>query len=163
MEYRDLYDKNRQLTGLKITKHDPVPEGMYYTTVMVFIENSNGDILLQQRPLYKGGNWATTGGHPKSGESSLEGMVTEIQEELGVTVNKEELVLFKTIMTEDDFLDLYYLNKDISLEEMTKQDEEVEDINWFSKAQIQEMIKDGRFFKYHINEYNFFLDFLNNK
>ena len=49
MEYRDLYDENRNLTGERIEKCEPVPLGRYYVTVMVFIENSNGEMLLQKR------------------------------------------------------------------------------------------------------------------
>lgn len=29
VEYRDLYDKNRKLTGKKIKKGDPIPKGKY--------------------------------------------------------------------------------------------------------------------------------------
>ena len=37
MEYRDLYDKDRKLTGKVIKKDDLVPSGYYYITVMVFM------------------------------------------------------------------------------------------------------------------------------
>ena len=160
MEYRDLYDGNKKPTGEKIKKGDPIPPNKFYITVMVFCENSKGQVLLQKRPLWKGGHWATTGGHPKSGESSLQGMVTEIREEIGLEVAEEELKLFKTEKTEDDFVDLYYLKKDIDISQLTKQIVEVEEIKWFSKQEIDDMIKNGAFFKYHINEYNEFLKFL---
>lgn len=65
--------------------------------------------------------WSTTGSHPKSGESSLEGILTEIKEELGLSVSEKELQLFKTIKTEDDFVDIYYLKIDISLDEISIQ------------------------------------------
>ena len=111
MELRDLYNSKRILTGEVIEKGQDVPSGRYYITVVVFIENGNGEFLLQKRVLRKDGRWATTGGHPVSGESSLEGIVTEIKEELGQSVNQNELTLFKTIMTDDDFVDLYYMKK----------------------------------------------------
>lgn len=163
IEFRDLYDKNKNLTGKKIEKGQDVPFGKYYLTVMVFIENDKGEILLQRRSLLKGGEWATTGGHPKSGESSLDGMITEISEELGISVEKSELKLFKTNVSEDDFLDLYYLKKNINLDEITIQEEEVSEVNWFTKKQIQNMIENGDFFKYHIDEYKYFLEYKNCK
>ena len=43
MEYRDLYDENKNLTGEKIKKGDSVPNGRYYITVVVWIENSKGE------------------------------------------------------------------------------------------------------------------------
>ena len=88
MELRDLYNSKRILTGEVIQKGKKVPKGKYYITVVVFIENSKGEFLLQKRVPEKDGKWATTGGHPKSGESSLEGIVTEIKEELGLTVKQ---------------------------------------------------------------------------
>ncbi len=91
-----------------IKKGENVPLGKYYITVVVFIENDQGQFLLQKRVQNKDGKWATTGGHPKSGQSSLEGIVAEIEEELGINVKQNELTLFKTIQTEDDFVDLYY-------------------------------------------------------
>ena len=163
MEYRDLYDENKDLTGLTIKKDYPVPNGYYYITVMVFIENSQNEVLLQERSKEKGGAWATTGGHPKAGESSLEGMKTEIKEELGVDVDLNELVIFKTIKTEDDFVDLYYLRKDINLIDIKIQAEEVQNVNWFTKTQIEDMIKSGKFFKWHVDAYRDFLEYRMNQ
>lgn len=163
MEYRDLYDENRVLTGEKIEKNQPVPKDRFYVTVMVFIENSKGEILLQRRSERKGGKWATTGGHPKSGETSIQGMCTEIEEELGVKVKQKELLLFKTIKTEDDFLDLYYLKKDIGLKDIKMQEEEVQDVKWFTKHEVERLILSEDFFKAHIEAYRFFFNFLENE
>lgn len=161
MEYRDLYDKCRKKTGEVIAKNDPIPDGRYYITVMVFVQNSMGQVLLQQRSKDKGGAWATTGGHPKSGETSLMGMQSEILEELGIKIAPSKLILFKTIQTEDDFLDLYYLQQDINLNDIKIQEEEVQNVNWFTKSQIESMITSGEFFKWHIEPYREFLKYLN--
>lgn len=156
MEIRDLYDENKVLTGETIVKGEEVPKGRYYITVVVFIENSKGELLLQVNKKFN--MWSTTGGHPKSGESSLDGIVIEIKEELGVDVTPEELSLIKTYKTEDDFVDMYYLKKDISLEEMITQEEEVGNINWFTKEQIDRLIKNNKFLPPHIEFYNDFLE-----
>lgn len=128
MEKRDLYDENKQKTGEVIEKGQEVPKGRYYITVVVWMQNSNGDFLIQRTVPEKYHMWSTTGGHPKSGESSLEGIVTEIKEELGLSVSEKDLQLFKTIKTEDDFVDIYYLKIDVSLDNITIQ-EEVEMLN----------------------------------
>jgi len=163
MEYRDLYDEDRNLTGEKIAKDAPVPKGRYYITVMVFIQNSKGQFLLQQRSPQKGGQWATTGGHPKAGENSIEGLRTEIQEEIGLSVNINEPQLYKTIKTEDDFVDLYYLKKDVDIKALKMQKEEVQNIEWFSKSEIEKMIINQTFFKWHIDAYRDCLEYLKNK
>ncbi len=161
MELRDLYTEKRILTGDVIEKGKEVPKGKYYITVVVFIENSKGQFLMQKRVPEKNGKWATTGGHPKSGESSLEGIVTEIEEELGVSVKQNELTLFKSIKTEDDFVDLYYMKKDIDINDINVQKEEVEDAKWLSREEINNLINENKFSKSHEEFYNYCLDFIN--
>ena len=162
MELRDLYNSKKILTGEIIKKDDEVPLGRYYITVVVFIENDQGQFLIQKRVKKKDGKWATTGGHPKAGESSIEGIVTEIEEELGVVVKQNELTLFKTIQTEDDFVDLYYLKKNIYIENIKIQDEEVEKVMWASREEINKLIVTKVFSSSHEEFYNYCLEFLDN-
>ena len=81
MEQRDLYDINRRLTGQTIFKGDSIPENNYIIVVLVFIQNSEGKFLIQKRSKIKNGKYATTGGHPKSGENSIQGIISEVKEE----------------------------------------------------------------------------------
>ena len=82
MEKRDLYDANRNLTGETIFKGEKIPDGRYIVVVLVFIQNSDVKFLIQKRSKIKNGKFATTGGHPKSGESSIQGIITEVQAEV---------------------------------------------------------------------------------
>ena len=160
MEKRDLYDENKQKTGEVIEKGQKVPKGRYYITVVVWMQNSKGEFLIQRTVPEKYHMWSTTGGHPKAGESSLEGIVTEIKEELGLSVSAKELKLFKTIKTEDDFVDIYYLKIDVDLNEITIQEEEVEDVKWASIEEINSLIGEGLFLPPHIDFYKFCLEYL---
>jgi 8-oxo-dGTP pyrophosphatase MutT (NUDIX family) len=81
----------------------------------------------------------------------LQGIITEIKEELGVDVKANMLTLFKTIKTEDDFVDLYYLKADIN--DVKVQEEEVERVKWFSQSEIDNLIKDKLFLPEHIKFY----------
>ena len=92
MEYRDLYNENRIPLFKTIKKGEKPEEGMYYVSVAVALENTDGTFLLQKRSLKKGGLWGTVSGHPKSGETSLEGILTEIKEEMGLEVPILELI-----------------------------------------------------------------------
>ena len=158
MELRDLYDENKELTGETIYKGQDVPKGRYYITVIVFIQNSKNEFLIQKRVKKKDGKWATTGGHPVSGETSKQGIVTEIKEELGVNVLEKNIKLFKTIKTEDDFVDIYYLKEDIDIKKIKIQKEEVEDVKWASIDEIERMINEKKFSESHTM---FFKDCLN--
>lgn len=160
MEQRDLYDDCKQKTGEVIEKGQKVPNGRYYITVVVWMQNTKGEFLIQMTVPEKYHMWSTTGGHPKAGESSLEGIVAEIKEELGLLVSAKELQLFKTIKTEDDFVDLYYLKIDVSLDEITIQEEEVEDVKWASIEEINTLIDEGLFLPPHIDFYKLCLEYL---
>lgn len=161
MELRDLYDENKKLTGEKIYKGQDVPKGRYYITVVVFIQNSKNEFLLQKRVKKKDGKWATTGGHPVSGETSKQGIITEIKEELGIDIPEENIQLFKTIKTEDDFVDIYYLKEDIDINKIKIQKEEVSDVKWATINDIEKMIKEGEFSESHREFFEDCIKYLN--
>lgn len=156
MEYRDLYDENKNLTGEKISINDEIPKGKYINTVVIFIENNRGELLLQINKKYN--LWSTTGGHPKSGESSLDGIITEVKEELDIDISSDKLILFKTIKTEDDFVDLYYLKKNIDLMDIVR-NEEVGEVGWFNDEEILEMISKKKLIPSHISFYKELLNY----
>ena len=163
MEYRDIYDKNKQLTGKTFEKSEGVPEGYFYLMVVCFMQNNKGQFLMQKRVPEKDGKWATTGGHPKAGENSLTGMITEIKEELGISVNPNELQLFKEAKGKNSFCDLYYLKKDIDIKDITVQEDEVETVSWLTLDEINNLLKNGQFNKGHYMMLQDCLKFLNNK
>ena len=115
MEMRDLYDEERNCTGETILKGEKIPEGRYILVVLVFIQNSEGKFLIQKRSEIKNGKYATTGGHPKSGESSIEGIITEVKEEIGLDINPNNLQLYFSGKSEKErvFLDDYYIKMDV--------------------------------------------------
>lgn len=160
MEKRDLYDENKKLTGETIYKGQDVPKGRYYITVVIFIQNNKNEFLLQKRVKKKDGKWATTGGHPLSGETSKQGIVTEIKEELGVNVIEKNIILFKTLKTEDDFVDLYYLKENIDIDKIKIQEEEVKEVKWATIDEIQNMIKNNIFSESHTRFFELCIEYL---
>lgn len=151
MEKRDLYDRNRKLTGETICKGEPIPPNRYILVVLVFIQNSKGEFLIQKRSIEKDGKYGSTGGHPKSGENSIQGMCTEIKEEIGLSVNEDDLELLYTGRDDLDpvFFDIYYLKKDVEIENLVLQTEEVDFVEWLSISQIKQLIADGLFLENH--------------
>ena len=93
MEKRDLYDKNRQKTNEIIDAKEAIPENRYILVVLTLIQNAEGKILVQKRSEQKGGKYGLTAGHAKMGETSRQGMITEIREELGINIKPESLKL----------------------------------------------------------------------
>ena len=155
MEKRDLYNIDKENTKFTILKEQNVPKNYYTLVVTVLIQNSKDEILIQKRSKQKGGEYGLTSGHPKSGEDSLTGIITEIKEELGIEALPQELQLLYS--TRDDnnrcFYDLYYLKKDYKTEKMLLQREEVEQVYWFSKEKVKELCDNGEFKESHIEAY----------
>lgn len=63
VEYRDLYDVNKCVTGKTFIKGEQVPKGYFYLIVIIVIKNGLDKYLIQKRVERKGGKWALTGGH----------------------------------------------------------------------------------------------------
>jgi 8-oxo-dGTP pyrophosphatase MutT (NUDIX family) len=165
MEKRDLYDENRVLTGETIYKGEEVPEGKYIIVVLVYIQNSEGKFLIQKRSERKNGLFATTGGHPKSGEDSIQGILTEVKEEIGVDLKPEELELYYSGRSESErvFWDDYYIKIDVpDISKLELQEEEVESLHWFTADEIHKLMEEGKFFKNHYEEFEILLDWLQN-
>ena len=166
MEKRDLYDDKRNLTGETILKGEPIPENRYILVVLVFIQNYEGKFLIQKRSEIKNGKYATTGGHAKTGESSLDAILTEVKEEIGIDLNPDNLELYFSGKSEEDrvFWDDYYIKMDIpDIKELKLQEEEVSSVEWLSENEIRELMAQGKFFLSHFEEFEILLDWLKNK
>ena len=158
MEKRDLYNIDRKPTGKTILKKDKIPEGYYILVVVIIIQNSEGMFLIQKRSQEKGGKWALTGGHPKAGETSIEGIKTEVKEELGIDI--KEPILFKKAAGKNILCDLYYIKQDININDVIMQKEEVEDVKYATEKQIHDLFKKEQFKKNHYMMFKDFLEYL---
>ena len=164
MEKRDLYDINRNLTGETIYKGDSIPDGKFILVVLSFIQNSKDEFLIQKRSVQKGGKYASTGGHAKTGETSIQAMMTEINEELSLNANEDELHLVYSGREDEDkiFFDLYYMKKDFSTNSLILQKEEVESVKWMTVNEIKQLISTNEFFDSNVDEFYKILGYLNN-
>ena len=110
-ELRDLYDKFGNKTDKTYYKGETIPEGFYPMVVMVYIRNSKGEFLMQKRSKKKGDCWGVTGGHPKSGETPLEGIVTEVKEELGLDFSNENFIEYESGCDGIDCYKMYNMSR----------------------------------------------------
>ena len=139
-ELRDLYDKDSNKTYKTYKKGDLIPEGYYPMVVMLVIRNSKGEFLMQKRAQNKGGDWGVTGGHPKSGETPIEGIITEVKEELGLDFSNENLILYDAGCDGKECYKMYYVNKDIEFNDIIIQKEELSEVRWFSMDELKHMV-----------------------
>ena len=155
MEKRDLYDEKRHLTGETIYKGEEIPNGRYIIVVLV---------LIQKRSEIKNGKYATTGGHCKTGENSIQGILTEIKEEIGLDVKAEDLKLYYSGKAGFAFWDDYYIKMDVpNIEKLKLQKEEVESVCWLTEEEIKQLMNEDKFFKNHYEEFEILLEWLKNR
>ena len=91
MEYRELYDENRNPLGIAIAKGETVPANAYMLTVGIWIVNDQKQILLTRRSLekrYAPGMWENPAGHVQKGETCEDAIIRELREETGATAEK---------------------------------------------------------------------------
>lgn len=166
MEKRDLYDINRNLTGKTIFKENSIPDGKYIIVVLIFIQNNDGKFLIQKRSKLKNGKYATTGGHPKSGENSIQGIITEVEEELSLELAPQDIKLYYSGRSDEEkvFWDDYYIKMDIpNIENLVLQKSEVESVCWLSTNEIKTLMKEQKFYANNYEEFERLLEWLDKK
>lgn len=152
MELLDIYDAQHNKTGRVIERDGEVLEGERLLLVHVCVINSKGEMLIQKRSENKdryAGCWdVSAGGFVSSGESSREAVLREAREELGLEFEDSQL---KFLLTEpfsyvlDDF---YLAFSDVDAGSLSFQKEEVSKLKWAGRAEVFEMLSDGRFVDY---------------
>lgn len=157
-EKRDLYNKDSIKTDKTYYKGDIIPDGYYPMVVMIAIQNSEGKFLMQKRVESKGGDWGVTGGHPKSGESPYEGIITEVKEELGIDISNNEVIEFANGCDGKDCYKMYYTKLDLDINEFNIQEEELTEVKWFSIEELQNMVNEKEL---NQNQIDFFVKSMN--
>lgn len=143
----DIYNENREKSGYtKVRYRDTLEVGEYIIGVQAIIINSRKEILISKRSENKKAYpsmWECNGGAITAGETSIQGIIREIKEELGITFKEDEAILIKTIKKENQFKDLYLFIKDISLENINFQDNEAIDVKWVNIDEFVRMYENN--------------------
>lgn len=161
MEKLDLYDSSRVNTNEYIVRGEKIPKDRYITLVVIFIENSKHEFLLQKQSKEKGNLWTTTGGHVQSGEDSLTAIKREVKEELGLDLNNKPIDLFMSFKVENLFFDMYYLKEDFDIKKLRLQKEEVSEATYLNYDSINSLIENNMFHFRHAKMYQDVLNYLN--
>lgn len=143
-EYWDLYDVNRNPLGKTIKRGDAFAEGEYYVCCEVWMQNSEGKLLMTQRHPDKkaGGLWEFTGGGVLAGETTKQAALRELDEELGVSAEEAELSLLDVYQHKNYFMDIFVVKRDMDPKTLVLQPEEVVDAKWVSHEELLQMIEE---------------------
>ena len=172
MEKWDLYTRYRELTGEDYVRQNvcKIPKDRFHLVVHVWIKNQKGEYLMSQRsanrPTYPL-MWECTGGSVLKGESSLEGAIREVKEELGIDLHPQDgKILFQMIRDEingvifRDIADVWMFNYDGLVDSSMATTDEVNDYRWMKKEEVLKLKEDGLFVP---TLYYFFTDFETDK
>lgn len=157
MELLDVYDSNGNTTGRTIIRGDKTAilnENEHIALSVIFIENNNGEFLIQKRSEWKGGKWAFTGGHVDSGETPLDAIKREVNEEIGINIDNDLIEEYGFMLYDVPLRYIYYLKKDINLNDIRLQKEEVEYVKNMDISQINELIQTNQMLESHSIMFN---------
>lgn len=150
MELWDVYNIDREKAGKVIDRHsfEILQNGEYHLVAEAIIINSKQEILMSKRAASKTKYplmWECNGGSVKSGEDTLQAILRELKEELGIKLNKDEAIFYKTIRDDKakDFKDIWIFRKNIDLKELLFTDNEVIEAKWVSIKEFEKMRKNN--------------------
>ena len=138
MEKHELVDINGNKTG-KILTHieartpNNVPKGYYISVVGVVIINDKNEILLQKRSRLKRANpskWGICGGKVDLGE-------------IGVFLDKKDLKFLSMDTNEKAHFTVYYVRKNVNINECKLQEDELEEVKYFKIEELQYLDNEG--------------------
>ena len=158
MEFWDIYDENKQLTGRKMKRNDwCLKEGEYHLTVLGVIARPDGTFLITKRVMTKAwapGWWEVSGGGVQAGESSEEAVRREVKEETGLDVRNAEggyAFTYKRVNPDEGdnyFVDVYRFVMDIDEKDVSFQEAEIDGYMFASIDEIKVFAQEGIFLHY---------------
>ena len=146
-ELWDIYDINKKKTGRTAERGVyQFKNGEYHIVVTGIIMNSKNEILISKRAKHKnfGLMWECNGGSILAGETSLEGIIRELSEELGIEFTKKEAIFFKEILgykISPNFKDMWLFRRDIDIKDIAFPDRETIEAKWVSIDEFMKMFE----------------------
>ena len=164
-EMIDIYNPDTmKKTGEIIDKSAAHRFGIWHSSIhLIIINKDKTKVLLQKRSnnkdLYPNMWDISVGGHIMSRESDIDAVKRELKEELGIESSDMEFVkkykeeLNNNGVDSKEIVSLFIMYLDEKERKIKLQKEEVSDIKWFTKIEIEKLIKDKKIIP-HIEEYD---------
>ena len=154
-EIWDLYNENRELLGKDHIRGEQLPIDGYHLVVHVWIRNSRGQYLISQRsanrPTYPL-MWECVDGSVVKGEDSLQGVLREVKEEVGIDLlpEKGQVVLSDIKKIEfgkvvNKIVDVWLFDYDGEVDLGNATTDEVAQVAWMNREQIKELFEHNMF------------------
>lgn len=154
MELWDICDSKGIPTGRTIEKGRDFGEGEYHIAVEAWIVNRKGEFLIQKRSSrcqHYPNVWSLTAGRIQAGEDAWDGCIREVKEEIGLALEREELIHLAHVNREDNshmIWEVFLARRDISASGLTLDPDEVAEVRWVTKEKLEDMIRTEEIFTY---------------
>lgn len=152
MELLDVYDNNANKTGRVVERGDKsavFSDNEHIAVAIIYIENNEGKFLIQKTSKEKGGIYSSTGGHVDHGEEPIETIKREVKEELGIDISNDNIIDLGYVLCDFPIRFLFYLKKDIDLNNVKLQKEEVESVKYMSVDELNKIIENNEMHEAH--------------
>ena len=162
MELLDVYNDKGERTGRIVergAKDTSFADGEHIAVAIIYIENDNNEFLIQKTSKEKGGNYSSTGGHVNHNEEPIDTIRREVKEELGIDINKDEIVDLGYLLFDFPIRFVFYLRKNIDIKDIVLQKEEVESVSYMNEKQLKSLIKKGLMHKAHAKVLEYVLEY----
>lgn len=156
IELWDAYDKDMNKTGDILVRGKEIPNGLYHLACEVIVKHIDGTYLITKRDLNKSvwpGYWEIgSGGSALKGESSIDCITRELEEETGISLknlvkhNETDNNYFKEIdyriLEKDKTLFFTFLCiTDIDKNKIVLQEGETIAYEWLTNKEILEFVR----------------------
>ena len=145
MEFNDIYDKDRNLTGRVHRRGTRWRPGEYGLVVCVWVYDGKGNVLLTRRAKGKSfaGTWENSGGAAQAGENSRQAIARELFEETGIRAEEDEFELIGSDRDRNTHFDFYCIKRTTPLTKIVLLPGETDGVQWASFEQVREMVRTG--------------------
>lgn len=172
-EMIDVLDKETgNITGEVISKNEAHKKGIWHGSIHILVvNNKKNKTLLQKRcaekKLYPNMWDIAVGGHISAGEDDITSAKRELEEELGLKPEEFKLEKVDRIKEQlnnngvisNEYVSIFIIYSDIDISNIKLQVEEVSEIKWCTKKELNELISRKEIIP-HTREYEILNDII---
>ncbi len=168
MELLDVYNEKGERTGKVVDRSvddASFVNGERIAVAIIYIENDKHEFLIQKTSKQKGNIYSATAGHVLHNEKPIETIIREVKEELGIDISNEDIVDLGCLVVDFPVRFMFYLKKNIDLNELFLQKDEVQEVMYMSEKKIRAEIEKGTMNKDYVQSImlDLVLDYSNKK
>jgi len=147
LELLEIVDNDGNSTSEILDKSLAHDRNLLHREIGLFIFNSKNELLIQKRSATKRFHpniWGLCAGHVDAFESNLTAVLRETKEEIGVSLNENDVTLFDVVVKDREsnshITYAYYTFLDKDINDFVIQEEELSEVKWIPFNEYKQMV-----------------------